>query len=59
MLGKLGGDVAWKYILYGSRNKTSPNLTNNDKLNGFYLEKKKIESASGHLFNKYFTLKLN
>jgi hypothetical protein len=37
-------DGAWKHILYDSRNKTSPKLIIKDKLDGFYLEKKKKSS---------------
>jgi hypothetical protein len=43
--------VPGKHILYGSRNKTSPNLTKNDKLDGFYLEKKKCQQVAINFTN--------
>jgi hypothetical protein len=54
---RFGKDGAWKHILYGSRNKTSPNLTKKDKLDGFYLEKKKCRVSKWPLILQIFHIK--
>jgi hypothetical protein len=55
--GRFGENGAWKHILYGSRNKISPNVTKNDKLEGFYFEKKNCRVSKWPLILQIFHIK--